>query len=143
MFTAKENSIFNSAIFLFKFQVYHVCALNKKFSFLCPNGTVFDQKVFVCNWWYNVDCASSANYFNLNDQIGVAPIQVQPSIVEKPQPFYGPPPVQPALFEKPPKPTYGPPPPKVQAVVVEPVINRPSYGLEPPAIQANVASSAY
>lgn len=56
-----------------RLQVYHVCALNKKFSFLCPNGTIFDQRVFVCNWWYNVDCAASPNYYNLNDQIGVAP----------------------------------------------------------------------
>jgi hypothetical protein len=21
-------------------------------SFLCPNGTVFDQEIFTCNWWY-------------------------------------------------------------------------------------------
>ena len=65
-----------------------MCALNTKFSFLCPNGTKFDQKTFVCNWWYNVDCNSSANYFSLNDLIGVTtarPLMAAPLIAENQQ----------------------------------------------------------
>ena len=54
-------------------QVFHVCHDGRKFSFLCPNGTIFDQQVFVCNWWFNVDCAASAQYFGLNANIGVVP----------------------------------------------------------------------
>ena len=25
-------------------------------TFLCPNGTVFDQDGFMCDWWFNVEC---------------------------------------------------------------------------------------
>ena len=42
-------------------QVYHICAGPEsgliKYDFLCPNGTLFDQQYFVCNWWFNVDCS--------------------------------------------------------------------------------------
>lgn len=27
----------------------------------------------MCNWWFNVDCAASKDFFNLNAQIGVVP----------------------------------------------------------------------
>ena len=30
------------------------------YSFLCPNGTIFNQEYFICDWWFNVDCAESA-----------------------------------------------------------------------------------
>ena len=29
-------------------------------SFLCPNGTIFNQEVFTCDWWFNVDCGAAA-----------------------------------------------------------------------------------
>merc|ERR1719350_2274477 len=39
-------------------QVFHVCgAAEAKHSFLCPNGTIFNQAYFICDWWFNVDCA--------------------------------------------------------------------------------------
>merc|ERR1719369_192557 len=42
-------------------QMYHMCVsatggTYKKYSFLCPNGTMFDQDKLVCNTWFNVDC---------------------------------------------------------------------------------------
>ena len=37
--------------------------------FLCPNGTIFNQQYFVCDWWYNVDCAQQQDFFNLNQFI--------------------------------------------------------------------------
>lgn len=37
-------------------QVWHMCQGHRKHSFLCPNGTIFNQKSGVCDWWYNVDC---------------------------------------------------------------------------------------
>ncbi|XP_064096426.1 uncharacterized protein LOC135208235 [Macrobrachium nipponense] len=55
-------------------QVFHVCQFDgRQDSFLCPNGTVFSQQFFVCDWWFNVDCASSVQYLRLNADIGVAP----------------------------------------------------------------------
>ena len=35
-------------------------------SFLCPNGTIFSQQYFVCDWWYNHDCAAQQSFANLN-----------------------------------------------------------------------------
>jgi hypothetical protein len=43
-------------------QSFHICAdLGTgdltKYSFLCPNGTLFNQQYFICDWWFNVDCS--------------------------------------------------------------------------------------
>ena len=43
-------------------QMYHMCVSStggsyKKFSFLCPNGTMFDQDKLSCNRWFDVDCS--------------------------------------------------------------------------------------
>ena len=35
-------------------------------SFLCPRGTIFNQEHRVCDWWYNVKCEDSSEYFDLN-----------------------------------------------------------------------------
>ncbi|TRY76720.1 hypothetical protein TCAL_07924 [Tigriopus californicus] len=38
-------------------QVYHYCHYDgRQDSFLCPKGTIFNQEVLVCDWWYNSDC---------------------------------------------------------------------------------------
>ena len=51
-------------------QVYHYCHHDgRQDSFLCPKGTVFNQKVFVCDWWYNADCGSSHGFYSLNDDL--------------------------------------------------------------------------
>ena len=57
-------------------QVFHVCATDKadagpnsKWSFLCPNGTIFNQNYFICDWWFNFDCAEAADLYSLNDDI--------------------------------------------------------------------------
>ena len=54
-------------------QAFHICASNgfgglTKFSFVCPNGTLFNQEVFVCDWWFNVDCSLAEGLYGLNDQ---------------------------------------------------------------------------
>merc|ERR1719330_1090847 len=46
-------------------QVFHICTADgagglAKYSFLCPNGTIFNQNYFICDWWFNVDCSESA-----------------------------------------------------------------------------------
>jgi hypothetical protein len=48
-------------------QAYHVCDEHYKLSsFLCTNGTLFSQKLFTCDHWYNVDCSEAVHYYNLN-----------------------------------------------------------------------------
>nr|XP_053642784.1 uncharacterized protein LOC128695880 [Cherax quadricarinatus] len=52
-------------------QVFHVCQSRGRInSFLCPNGTIFNQQYFVCDWWYNVDCSTAQQFYSLNAQIG-------------------------------------------------------------------------
>ncbi|XP_055300050.1 uncharacterized protein LOC129567310 isoform X2 [Sitodiplosis mosellana] len=51
-------------------QVFRVCTntdlTGKGFAFLCPNGTLFNQEVFVCDWYQHVDCSSSENHYGKN-----------------------------------------------------------------------------
>ncbi|GAB6027978.1 hypothetical protein CHUAL_002204 [Chamberlinius hualienensis] len=54
----------------YRCQVFHICDYNdrRKFSFICPNGTVLDQRVFVCNWWYSdFNCDDAPLYYHLNE----------------------------------------------------------------------------
>ncbi|XP_040580809.1 uncharacterized protein [Lepeophtheirus salmonis] len=52
-------------------QAYHVCLSDPiagssyPASFLCPNGTIFQQKIFNCDWWYNVDCSEAESFYGL------------------------------------------------------------------------------
>lgn len=56
-------------------QVFRVCAntdlTGQGFAFLCPNGTLFNQRFFVCDWYNNVDCSSSEQFYNRNGNEGV------------------------------------------------------------------------
>ncbi|XP_054272974.1 uncharacterized protein LOC128993232 [Macrosteles quadrilineatus] len=41
-------------------QVFHICdASGAKHSFLCPRGSLFNQKYLVCDWWYTSECGSA------------------------------------------------------------------------------------
>ncbi|CAG9793572.1 unnamed protein product [Diatraea saccharalis] len=50
--------------------VFHVCALTDEGlvmkSFLCPESTLFDQTILKCNWWFYVDCRSTAKLYDTN-----------------------------------------------------------------------------
>merc|ERR1719474_496041 len=55
-------------------QAFHICANDgngglTKYSFLCPNGTIFQQQYFVCDWWFNVDCSLAEQLYSLNDEV--------------------------------------------------------------------------
>ncbi|KAK4294297.1 hypothetical protein Pmani_033060 [Petrolisthes manimaculis] len=51
-------------------QVFHICQFDgRQDSFLCPNGTLFSQQYFVCDWWFNVDCQASEQFRSLNTNI--------------------------------------------------------------------------
>ncbi|XP_012277634.1 uncharacterized protein LOC105698183 [Orussus abietinus] len=51
-------------------QAYHICHDGREghqgASFLCTNGTLFNQQLFACDWWYNVNCADAPAHYNLN-----------------------------------------------------------------------------
>merc|ERR1711884_1020883 len=55
-------------------KVFHICTADgagglAKYSFLCPNGTLFNQNYFICDWWFNFDCATAEDLYSLNDEI--------------------------------------------------------------------------
>ncbi|KAF8784412.1 U-scoloptoxin(01)-Er1a like protein [Argiope bruennichi] len=51
-------------------QVYYQCSDKGRMqSFLCPNGTIFNQETFVCEWWHNVDCSKSEKLFSKNHDL--------------------------------------------------------------------------
>ncbi|XP_042206158.1 pro-resilin-like [Homarus americanus] len=58
-------------------QVFHICQdrarRRQQDSFLCPNGTIFNQQYLVCDWWFNVDCSEAENFYSVNELIGVVP----------------------------------------------------------------------
>ncbi|XP_064082664.1 pro-resilin-like [Macrobrachium nipponense] len=59
-------------------QVFHICqdrpsGRRQQDSFLCPNGTIFNQQYLVCDWWFNFDCADAEDFYSVNELIGVQP----------------------------------------------------------------------
>ncbi|KAH8310264.1 hypothetical protein KR044_000326, partial [Drosophila immigrans] len=44
-------------------QVFHICEEGRKISFLCPNGTIFQQSELTCDWWFKVNCLGSSGYY--------------------------------------------------------------------------------
>ena len=55
-------------------QVFHICTADgqgslAKYSFLCPNGTIFNQNYFICDWWFNFDCSEAKGLFSKNEEI--------------------------------------------------------------------------
>ncbi|KAI4458344.1 hypothetical protein MML48_7g00015405 [Holotrichia oblita] len=45
-------------------QVFHICNGGAKISFLCPNGTIFQQSDLICEWWFKVNCTNSPNFYS-------------------------------------------------------------------------------
>merc|ERR1711936_1431557 len=55
-------------------QAFHICTADgagglAKYSFLCPNGTLFNQNYFICDWWFNFDCSTAEELYSLNEEI--------------------------------------------------------------------------
>lgn len=56
---------FHYLIFKLDFQVFHICEVGgAKHSFLCPSGSVFNQKYLVCDWWYDFVCENVQDLFS-------------------------------------------------------------------------------
>jgi len=53
-------------------QVYHLCYLGRRESFLCGIGTVFNQAIMNCDFWHSVDCSKSSQFYHLNTEFGKA-----------------------------------------------------------------------
>jgi len=56
-------------------QPFHICTADgsgkmSMHSFICPNGTLFNQEFFVCEYWFNVDCSKTESLYSLNEGIG-------------------------------------------------------------------------
>ncbi|CAL8082930.1 unnamed protein product [Orchesella dallaii] len=60
-------------------QVFHRCTDDPWYtgqvrvimdSFLCPNGSLFNQQILSCDWWGNTDCNGSAEFYEINQQLG-------------------------------------------------------------------------
>ncbi|XP_017094256.2 nuclear factor of activated T-cells 5 [Drosophila bipectinata] len=53
-------------------QAFRICAHTARspqgFGFLCPNGTLFSQKHFVCDWYRNVNCDESERFYDMNEE---------------------------------------------------------------------------
>ena len=54
--------------------MFHICTADSqgglsKYSFLCPNGTIFNQNYFICDWWFNFDCSEAENLYSINEDI--------------------------------------------------------------------------
>ncbi|XP_018017463.1 uncharacterized protein LOC108674075 isoform X2 [Hyalella azteca] len=55
-------------------QVWHYCKTDGfKESFLCPNGTVYNQANRVCEWWFNVLCENTSASYRVNEDLYIIP----------------------------------------------------------------------
>lgn len=68
-------------------QAYHVCHDGREgdqgASFLCPNGTLFNQYDFNCDWWYNVDCSQARSLWSYNADPDKNPYYPKPKTPEQ------------------------------------------------------------
>jgi len=75
-------------------QVFHICTADgqgglAKYSFLCPNGTIFNQNYFICDWWFNFDCSEAEGLYSLNDDIAAERAALAGDVTEAPTDAYG------------------------------------------------------
>lgn len=52
-----------------KCQAYHVCYNRRMDTFLCPTGTLFNQAIMACDFWYNVNCDRAPEFYDMNFQL--------------------------------------------------------------------------
>ncbi|XP_071512660.1 uncharacterized protein [Panulirus ornatus] len=56
-------------------RIFHFCGSNgSRISYRCPAGTVFNQKLLVCDHVFRVECSRSSNFYHVNEGLyGVDP----------------------------------------------------------------------
>ncbi|CRL08172.1 CLUMA_CG020830, isoform A [Clunio marinus] len=48
-------------------QTYHLCDVQgRQFTYACPNATLFQQRMTICDHWYMVDCSQSEKFYALD-----------------------------------------------------------------------------
>ena len=68
--------------------MWHYCDQDgTKHSFLCPNGTIFSQVTFICDWWFNVDCNTAVQLYVTNEALSLLPAPPEKTF---PEDFNGP-----------------------------------------------------
>jgi len=49
-------------------QAYHICTTRRRglgrSSFLCPNGTIFNQQRLICDWWFSASCSPDEDQYS-------------------------------------------------------------------------------
>ncbi|XP_054709513.1 uncharacterized protein LOC129219215 [Uloborus diversus] len=65
-------------------QVYHVCHDGRKDSFLCGKGTIFNQQILACDYWYSTECETAPNFYYINSQIGGGNVPDAPQYENQP-----------------------------------------------------------
>lgn len=51
-------------------QAFYICqADGRQDGFLCPNATLFNQELFVCDYWNHVDCSMAESFYGLNGNL--------------------------------------------------------------------------
>ncbi|CAL4067995.1 unnamed protein product, partial [Meganyctiphanes norvegica] len=59
-------------------QVWHYCKTDGLLdSFLCPNGTIYNQENRVCEWWFNVNCEDNEQHARVNEDLYIVPEKKQ------------------------------------------------------------------
>lgn len=52
-------------------ELYHMCDQSgRKFSYACPNTTLFQQRMLVCDHWFMVNCSKAEDDYSANLLIG-------------------------------------------------------------------------
>lgn len=46
--------------------MFHVCLSDRRESFLCPLGTIFNQALLACDYWYSSNCSLAPHYYAVN-----------------------------------------------------------------------------
>ena len=114
-------------------QPFHVCANDggklSKFSFLCPNGTLFSQETFTCEWWFNVDCEASESLYSLNEDRLASSSDQQSYNTQAPASNYNSPST--SLGQAKAVSQRRPPPPSPNAITAATASTRPSYASPP------------
>ena len=114
-------------------QSFHICVTDghsglTKYSFLCPNGTIFNQNYFICDWWFNFDCSTAETLFSKNEEIAAERDSASAAAFD--QTSYGaPPPSAPSAY------TYGAPSPSassLRAFGAPPPLSATSYRVSSP-----------
>lgn len=63
-------------------ELYHMCdGLGRKFSYACPNTTLFQQRMLICDHWYMVNCSKAERDYSANLLIGKQHISIEDVII--------------------------------------------------------------